>query len=290
MQNNTNSPASSIRNKTIMAFFIVIIIGGILVNLSFQYIIQKVMTNEQIQGETLRRISSTVISMGSGITILSCVVVIIISILFSKRITDPIVTLTMAVNEMAKGKLSTRVDLESDDEIGELGRAFNKMAEELENAIRRSNKERSHIAGIVEAVPSILIILNDKFEVLLTNITYYKSSVPIKPYEVVNLLKEDVSRCFMTGNCQRREITFNFNGDSVIFLSEISIIEMIEEGTKALISLTEITEIRKAKEEIEKRVEELERFRKATIKREFRMRELKTEVERLRKDVRRLRG
>jgi len=290
MQNNTDSSTSSIRSKTIMAFLIVIIMGGIFVNLSFQYILQKGMTNEQIQGEAFRRISSTVISMSSGITIIGCVVVIIISILFSKRITDPILTLTRAVNEMAKGRLSTRVDLESDDELGELGHAFNKMADELENALRRSEEQRNHIAGVVEAVPSILIILNDKLEILLTNIIHYKFPIPIKPDEVVDLLKEEVSRCFMTGKCQRKEITVNLNGDSIVFLSQISIIEKTKEGYTALISLTDITEIRKAKEELEKRVEELERFRKATIKREFRMRELKTEVGRLREEVRRLRG
>ena len=51
--------------------------------------------------------------------------------------------------------------------------------------------------------------------------------------------------------------------------------------------LIDITERKQAEEEQKKRLEELERFRKATIDREFRMKELQEEIERLKAEKRR---
>jgi signal transduction histidine kinase len=52
----------------------------------------------------------------------------------SRRIFAPVEALTSAVRSMGSGDLSQRVEIDSKDEIGELARAFNSMADELARA------------------------------------------------------------------------------------------------------------------------------------------------------------
>ncbi|MBF0187581.1 MAG: EAL domain-containing protein [Magnetococcales bacterium] len=60
-------------------------------------------------------------------------VLAIIAWSFGRHIAQTISTLSTAVEKMSKGKLSTRVTIDSNDEIGLLGDRFNQMAESMEN-------------------------------------------------------------------------------------------------------------------------------------------------------------
>ena len=61
----------------------------------------------------------------------AAIAAIFIAILLSRRILQPISALTQAARTMGLGDLSQRVPIRSRDEIGELGRAFNAMADGL---------------------------------------------------------------------------------------------------------------------------------------------------------------
>lgn len=57
--------------------------------------------------------------------------VLVTTFVLSRRVLGPVETLTAAVRRMEHGDLSQRVDAQSGDEIGELARAFNAMAETI---------------------------------------------------------------------------------------------------------------------------------------------------------------
>lgn len=255
--NDEDRHKASLRNQLIVAFLVIIIIGGILVNLSFQYVLQKTLTTEQLNEDVVRKISSNFISISSGLTIAGCVVVLIISILLSNKITNPVRKLTEAVNKLANGRLHTRIDYQSDDEIGQLTKGFNQMAEALESAIKKSESQREYIEAIVAAVPSILIIINERFEILLTNIGPSKIHIPIHPKEIVDLLKNEISRCLMTGECEIREITIPYLNGTVTFLAEMGLIEGGTNNSSLLISLTDITNIKRAEKDLYELTEKL---------------------------------
>jgi signal transduction histidine kinase len=59
------------------------------------------------------------------------VLALLLTVLLSRRILDPVRELTAAAREMEGGRLDRRVAVRSRDEIGELARAFNSMAEGL---------------------------------------------------------------------------------------------------------------------------------------------------------------
>lgn len=76
-----------------------------------------------IQKELLRR---AILVFGAGMLIS-----VILGILVSKRVTDPVKKLEEATIRLAAGDLQHRVDIKGADEISRLGESFNKMADSL---------------------------------------------------------------------------------------------------------------------------------------------------------------
>jgi signal transduction histidine kinase len=73
-------------------------------------------------------------------TLIGGLVAVLLAVALSRRILGPVETLTTAARQIAKGNLSQRVVVRSKDEIGELARAFNNMADGLarQEALRRN--------------------------------------------------------------------------------------------------------------------------------------------------------
>ena len=71
---------------------------------------------------------------------------VILSLIFSKKMTDPIKKLTNAAKHISQGNIKSRVSISGNDEISNLARTFNMMADNLEiqEALRR--KLTSNIA------------------------------------------------------------------------------------------------------------------------------------------------
>ncbi len=61
----------------------------------------------------------------------AAILALVLTLILSRRILGPVEALTGAVRAMEKGDLGQRVRVESSDEVGELGRAFNAMAGSL---------------------------------------------------------------------------------------------------------------------------------------------------------------
>ena len=68
-----------------------------------------------------------------------------VALLLARSITRPLIGLTRATRAVARGDYSQRVPVRDGDEVGELGRSFNQMAQEIERARRR---ERDFLANI----------------------------------------------------------------------------------------------------------------------------------------------
>jgi two-component system sensor histidine kinase BaeS len=64
---------------------------------------------------------------------------LLLSLIYSRRMTDPIKKLTIAAKDISEGNIKSRVPVKGNDEISNLSRAFNMMANNLEvqEALRR---------------------------------------------------------------------------------------------------------------------------------------------------------
>jgi signal transduction histidine kinase len=82
-------------------------------------------------------------------------VMIGVGYLFGRSFINPILTLKRATHDIASGQLGTRVDIRSGDEFGELGDAFNTMANrlvELQETTKRQERQATigrMVAGLV---------------------------------------------------------------------------------------------------------------------------------------------
>lgn len=78
--------------------------------------------------------------------------------LVSRLVNKPISRLIRDVEKVGQGKLDTKIEIGSDDEIGRLGSAFNKMTVDLRDSLEKSHRERAErerIAGELDAATQI---------------------------------------------------------------------------------------------------------------------------------------
>lgn len=95
-----------------------------------------------------------------SIFILSCVMTsmaVLLAIVLSKLLTDPIKALVNGTNEISQGNLDFRINVSSQDEIGELSQSFNRMAENLQvelserkQAEQELKNHRDHLEELVK--------------------------------------------------------------------------------------------------------------------------------------------
>ena len=86
-----------------------------------------------------------------------------------RGIADPIRRLTRLAGAMAEGDLTARASVSARDEVGELGRAFNRMADRLAETIDNISAERNRLSAILEAVADGLVMTDADGRVLLLN-------------------------------------------------------------------------------------------------------------------------
>jgi len=83
-------------------------------------------------------------------------VVVLGSLVHMRRTLDPIVTLQDAAQRLGRGDLGVRVEIVGRDEFGELGAAFNDMAQRLqENIAQRERSERELVASRDAALAAV---------------------------------------------------------------------------------------------------------------------------------------
>ncbi len=111
--------------------------------------------------------------------LLAAILAIALSILtmiqFTKRIIEPAEKLAQTVRQIGRGRLDLKIDVDTNDEVGDLSREFNKMTERLrqfeklniENIISEKKKSET----IVESISDTIIVCDSEFNIQLINNT-----------------------------------------------------------------------------------------------------------------------
>ena len=117
------------------------------------------------------------------LTVLVLFVTTWLALFLSKLVTRPVVALAEATQEISRGRLDYRVEVSAADEIGDLVRSFNRMAEELEAGRRQIDnsarelasandaleQRRRHIETILESIPTGVLSLDAERRVTHAN-------------------------------------------------------------------------------------------------------------------------
>ena len=84
---------------------------------------------------------ATVRNQGVAVAIIAIVVGLVLALLFSRSITEPLQVLMEATDRVSAGELNHRVQLESGDELAKLGDHFNSMTTQLSHTLQRMEQE-----------------------------------------------------------------------------------------------------------------------------------------------------
>jgi nitrogen fixation/metabolism regulation signal transduction histidine kinase len=154
-----------------------------------------------------RRVRQTYIGLLLLLTMIVLFVTTWLALFLAKLVTRPLAALAEATQEISRGRLDYRVDVRATDEIGDLVRSFNRMAEELEASRRQlesstrdlgmANMEldqrRRQMETILESIPTGVLSLDANRRVTHTNQALQRMFHPEGNYDSGNILPRGAS-------------------------------------------------------------------------------------------------
>ncbi len=98
-----------------------------------------------------------------------------------RRLTEPVLLLTEGANRINKGILDQKIDIKTDDELGELAKTFNEMASSLNQKLSDlvASKEETEIAQkyletLFNNIEDGIIVMNSNHEIIKTNESFLR--------------------------------------------------------------------------------------------------------------------
>lgn len=107
-----------------------------------------------------------IIYISAGIAI---ILTTVFAFFLSTRINAPLRKMKEAATNAAKGKFNTNIPIVTRDEIGELAKAFNKMAKEIQDNIEALNQEKEQLASVLSSMADGVITFNRNGQIVQTN-------------------------------------------------------------------------------------------------------------------------
>lgn len=167
------------------------------------------------------------------------IVSVTLSFAFSKIIAQPISILKEKVNEIERGNFDVKTNIRSNDEIGELSRAFDNMAETLSNNIRELKRKEERISVLLNAFEKSLAaiaIVDKDLKIIEANGRFYE----ICECELKSGLKGKSIREAQFGLSEKTlDEIINAVKQKNIYLGEIRVITASRNEKDLLISVSE---------------------------------------------------
>lgn len=165
---------------------------------------------------------------------LATILALAIGIYLSKRMTKPLVVLSEATKKIANRELSHRVSVYTKDEIGEVGVAFNTMAESIEhNELLRKNL----IADVAHELRTPLSILRGNLELLQEEVIKPTPEVFASLHEESIIISKLVDDLQSLSHADAGELKFDFNIEDLTQIVKKVVLELSPEAAKKNIEL-----------------------------------------------------
>jgi len=135
--------------------------------------------------EGLRRDAarSAALLAGSGSIVLLSLV-LATWLMLRRSVTRPVARLAGVARELEDGNLEARVGAGAGDEIGELGRSFDRMADRLVSSLAVVREREDMLQAVLDAVPDGIRVIDEDFRVIRAN-RAYAAQVGLTPPQVV---------------------------------------------------------------------------------------------------------
>ncbi|MEW6207322.1 MAG: ATP-binding protein [Acidobacteriota bacterium] len=155
--------------------------------------------------------------------LVSLAAALIATLLLSRKIVGPVESLTRAARRMEQGDLNERVEVRSGDEIGELARAFNRMADALS---RNEQLRRDMVGDIAHELRTPLTNIRCQIESLQDGVIEPRREVIDSIHEEAMLLSRLID--------DLQELALAEAGQLRLALEPTSIKEIIEKSALAI--------------------------------------------------------
>jgi two-component system phosphate regulon sensor histidine kinase PhoR len=103
--------------------------------------------------------------------VIAAAIAIALAVLMAGRISRSVRRLNQVVGRLAAGDLDARLYLTGSDDLGDLGRAFNYMADELRDRVHDLGDERGRLEAVLENMADGVLITDNMGRVSLINLT-----------------------------------------------------------------------------------------------------------------------
>lgn len=113
-------------------------------------------------------INSAVMTIVSAIVIVA-ILVVLAAAFIARMITRPVRRITKAAEEIASGKLGQQIQVQTHDEIGRLGHAFNQMSSNLVELVGEISAERTKLQTVLANMADGVVMVDTGGKIILAN-------------------------------------------------------------------------------------------------------------------------
>jgi len=143
--------------------------------------------------------------------LLAFIFAIILSFLTSVLISKPIRNISWMAQDIAHGSFSKKIHASSNDEIGDLAKAFNYMSEQIKERLAELNLSKSRLEAVFLSMFEGVMVVDSKGAILLMNqalkalLIVKDEPTGKKPIEVVrNIEIQEIADCALKQECDVR--------------------------------------------------------------------------------------
>ncbi|MFZ7122037.1 MAG: ATP-binding protein [Eubacteriaceae bacterium] len=118
-------------------------------------------------------INKTIINIIVSVFV-SLIIALVLSHLIIKSMTNPLQETTEFASEIASGNYSKRISMIRDDEIGDLAKSLNHMAEQLQYSFKELSQRNTELELVLSNIKNGIIAIDINNNILLINYSAYK--------------------------------------------------------------------------------------------------------------------
>lgn len=128
------------------------------------FYLRAALPTEELDAALKRLWTTALLSMLLGIAVVCALTGYLVC-----RVTEPLQKLSAAARRISGGDYSCRVDGDFHDEVGELARSFNRMAESMENAVSELTSQQKQLEGVLQGMNDGVLAVSGTGTILFLN-------------------------------------------------------------------------------------------------------------------------